>query len=148
MSKKHYTHIRDGFTRRGYVKEVPGLHGEMRFSFRPMLPEQRNAVRRIVSQEKGDKADVLLRTAIAEHLVDWSAADEEGRDVKIGPEGVRRLPPSLYDRLYLIISGMDASDPEPDAGDEEESSYAATLRKAAETGSVPGDVELVGQQKN
>jgi hypothetical protein len=148
MSKHQYTHIRDGFTRRSFIKEVPGLHGELRFSYRPMLPEQRNAVRRLVSGEKGDKGDVLLRTAIAEHLVDWSATDDDGRSVKIGPEGVRRLPPALYDRLYLIVSGMDASDPEPDASDEEETGYAAALRKAAETGAAVGDVQTVEQQKN
>jgi hypothetical protein len=148
MSKKHYTHIRDGFTRKGFIKEVAGLHGELRFNYRPMLPEQRNAVRRLVSGEKGDKGDVLLRTAIAEQLVDWSAENDEGRSIAIGPEGVRRLPPALYDRLYLIVSGMDASDPEPDATNEEETGYAANLRKAAETGTAVGDVQTVGQQKN
>jgi hypothetical protein len=148
VSRKHYTHIRDGFTRAGFVKDVPGLHGELRFSYRPMLPEQRNAVRRLVSGEKGDKGDVLLRTAIAEHLVDWSATDDEGKDIKVSSEGVRRLPPALYDRLYLIVSGMDASDPEPDATSEEETGYAAALRKAAETGAAVGDVQTVAQQKN
>ncbi len=148
MQKNQYTHIRDGFTRGGFIKEVDGLHGELRFTFRPMLPEERNAVRRLVGTEKGDKGDVILRTAIADHLVDWSAADDEGRSIKVGPEGVRRLPPSLYDRLYLIVSGMDASDPDPEATSEVETGYAAALKKAVETGHAVGDVATALQQKN
>lgn len=143
-----YTHIRDGFTRRGFIKEIPGLHGELRFEYRPMLPEQRNAVRRLAGEAKGDKGDLMLRTAIAEHLVDWSASDDAGKSVKADADGVRRLPPALYDRLYLIVSGMDASDPDPQATIEEESSYAATIRKAAEAGTAPGDQATADQQKN
>lgn len=148
MPKNNYTHIRDGFTRTSFIKEVPGLHGELRFSYRPMLPEERNALRRVIGEAAGDKGNMLLQAALTKHLVDWNATDDQGDAVKISQDGVRRLPPALYDRLYLIVSGIDASDPLPDATEEEESEYAAMLRKAAETGAAPGDLQTAAQQKN
>lgn len=113
-----------------------------------MLPEERDTVRRLVLEAKGNGGEAMLNSALADHLVSWSAVDDRGNAVPVTVDGVRRLPPPLHDRVYLIISGGDAGDPDPNATIEEESAYAARLRKAAESGAAVGDAQTVEQQKN
>lgn len=152
MDEKNYTHIRDGFTRRGYINGLDEsgrrLSGELRFTYRPMLAEQREAVRRIMRDEKGAKLDVLFSTAVAGQIVDWSATDDGGQPVPVSVAAVRRLPPNLYDAVYLVMIGSRPSDPEPNQTQEEAVDYASLLRRSAESGVAPGELALAEQQKN
>lgn len=149
---KTYTHIRDGYTRRGFIsglnRDGQRLAGELRFTYRPMLPSQRSTMRRILDTEKGAKLDAMFSAAIAEQLEDWSAIDDRGGAVAPSPQNVSRLPPFLYDRLYMVIAGLDPSDPEPEAEPREADEYAALLRRSAEENAPPGDLLLSEQQKN
>lgn len=154
--KPQPTFIPDGYTRKGFIKAIPGLHGEVRFSYRPMLPGQRDSTRNAINRERGEKASTLQAAAIAGHLTSWDCVYPEdgpdenlrGKIVPISVENVRHLIPSLFDRLFVIIGGMDASDPEPEAAPAEQKEYADLLLQAAESGGAPGDVALAVQQKN
>ncbi|HEV8061535.1 MAG TPA: hypothetical protein VGP68_16770 [Gemmataceae bacterium] len=148
-----YTHIHDGFTRKGFINGINNmgerLSGELRFTYRPMLSVQRDSLSNLTRGETNpQKIDLLFSAALAKHLVDWSAQFEDGTPVPANAENVRRLPPFLYDRIYGIIAGMHASDPEPEIKAPDDDAYTAELRAAKESGAMPGDLAIVTQQKN
>ena len=150
------TYIPDGYTRSGFIRAIPGLHGQIRFSYRPMLHGKRDSVRNGYQRERGEKGSLLVAGAIADHLVEWvclypeDGPDEllRGKAVKVTVDSVRHLAPPLLDRMFSIVSGMDGSDPEPEAEPEEQKEYAELLLQSAETGIGPGALQLAEQQKN
>lgn len=104
-------YIPDGYTEEGYIREVPGLHGPVRFTFRPMLVVQRAGLfgQRTLSlpDELQDRrcADVLCA-----QLVSWSVTDSEGRPLAVTAENILRLKPALFQRILAIVSGVEPSD--------------------------------------
>ena len=104
-------YIPEGYTEEGYVREAPGLHGPVRFTFTPMLITERAALfsQRMLAlpEELQDRrcADVLCGK-----LVSWSVADTQGQPLPLTPENVLRLKPALFQRLLAIVSGMEPSD--------------------------------------
>lgn len=106
-------YIRDGFVQPGYLEEIEGLHGEIRFSYKPMIPEKADEIDRQVKalRERGEpsKASRLESKTIADQLTDW--------DLKVAPSesACRRLRnPLLRTKLYLIVIGARPSDVDPD----------------------------------
>lgn len=150
------TFIPDGYTRRGYIAAIPSLHGAIRFEYRPLLPRERNSINQAVRREKTEKTDVLESAAVAKQLLSWDCvypddgpdASLRGQSMPITAANVQRLVPYLFDKLFMIIAGMDASDPDPDAPGDEQDNYAAALLKTAESNEPPGDKQLREQQKN
>lgn len=150
------TFIPDGYTRRGYIAAISGLHGSIKFEYRPLLPRERNSINQAVRREKAEKADVLESAALAKQLLSWDCTypvdgpDENlrGKSMPITAANVQRLVPYLFDKLYMIVSGMDASDPDPESPGDDQDSYAAALLRAAESDEPPGDNQLREQQKN
>ncbi len=104
-------YIPEGYTEEGYIREVPGLHGPVRFTFRPMLVVERAALfgQRMLSMpdELQDRrcADVLCGC-----LVSWSVTDAEGRPLAVTAENILRLKPALFQRMLAIVSGVEPSD--------------------------------------
>lgn len=105
--------IRDGFTQTGYIRENPGLHGELRFSYRPMLPEAVDDIEAHRRVKKGSDDTKLVIAAISERLV--SLQQDDGTDLEATAENVRRLRYSLLYRVYNIIAGIEATDVDPKA---------------------------------
>lgn len=104
-------YIPEGYTEEGYIREVPGLHGSVRFTFRPMLVVERAALfgQRMLSlsDELQDRrcADVLCGL-----LVSWSLTDTEGRPLAVTAENILRLKPALFQRMLAIVAGVEPSD--------------------------------------
>jgi hypothetical protein len=109
--------IRDGLTQDGYISEVHGLHGELRFSFRPMLPEQvekweayadRNAIK------NAEDCRARLGRILSQQVVTWSLVGPDGAPDDITEINCRRLRTVLQQKLYRIIACIDATEFPPD----------------------------------
>lgn len=135
---KKPTYYPDGYTRRGRIKESADL-GEVNFTYRPMLPEERDPVREAMQKRPAEQAIKILEAAVAKHLVTWDVTHPKtGAEIVISYESVRHLPPQLLDQIYLIIAGTIPSDPLEGETTEENDDYATSLLKAAANGTTPG----------
>lgn len=99
--------IRDGYTLEGLIPARPGLHGELRFSYRPALPE------RVVEYLRADKSTAAKEVGAAvkllgEHLVSWDA--EEPLTPEGAPGLLRRLPHPVLTALVDHVTGYSATD--------------------------------------
>jgi len=104
-------YIPDGYIEEGYIRAAAGLHGSVRFTFRPMRVVEQAALfgQRMLSlpEELQDRrcADVLCS-----HLISWSVVDANGRTLELTAENILRLKPALFQRLLAIVSGIEPSD--------------------------------------
>lgn len=101
--------IRDGFTQSGYIKEEEGVHGELEFMFRPMIPEeshvsQSKTERLLRIHDKEHKAIQHMAKDLATRVTEWSDDDP------ITVDTLRRTRPALLWKLYRVVTGEDASD--------------------------------------
>lgn len=103
--------IRDGFTQEAYIAERPGLHGELRFSYRPMLPESVDDIEAHRSTKKGSEDTKLVAAAVADRIV--RLEDGVGTEIEPTVESVRRLRYGILYKVYNIIAGFEPSDLDP-----------------------------------
>jgi hypothetical protein len=132
MERKNY--IDDGYSELGYVKANPGIHEEFRFKFRPMLVADYSALREQNDKMSAAAYDRLVASAMVKQLVSWEMMDRP-----IAVTSVLRLRALLFTRVYLIITGMEASDTDPlwlddKQTEEAESGFIASLTEEAESG--------------
>jgi hypothetical protein len=125
----------DGQTRAGYIAAVPGLHGALRFGFRPMTFEQVELAEDALGKQKTvPKRVAVVQGIIATQLTDWDAVDANGSETRHGsPAVLSKLHPLVVNRLYAILTGRQASDPLPDGerSDDEHDAYVTELFEAA-----------------
>ena len=121
----------DGYTERGYIAAVAGLHPAVRFEFRPMVHAERAAANAGIMVDNLAKASAVQCAAISKALRSW---DIEGLELR----QTDMLRPALVEKLYGIVSGMAASDPDPE--DIETSRDAADIYLATMDGNgrIPG----------
>ena len=133
--------ISDGYTETGFIAAVDGLHGELRFTFRPMLPEEVDEVQAVLDQEHVARSHEIIRGVLVRHIKSWSDG------LPVTADSLRTIRPSLWNRLYLIVSGRQASDPDPKATPQERSSWVNDVLEAGKTGEV-GAVRAERDAKN
>jgi hypothetical protein len=115
--------IDDGYTEEGYIKADEGVHGALEFTYRPMLPGQRDKAMQHLRREPADYAAFheAARKALAgtkdtpARLVSWNLKDRDERPVPITEANVGRIRARLFDKLWFILIGELASDPKPGA---------------------------------
>lgn len=105
--------IEDGYTMAGYIAAMPGVYPAVSFSFRPALLRERQ---RFLDAAERPGADANLAAAelLAAKLQQWDVRDSQGQAVKIAADSLQRLKPRLFDRLFNVVIGAQASDPFPD----------------------------------
>ncbi|MFN3151385.1 hypothetical protein [Bremerella sp.] len=109
----HLPFNEDGYTHDACIAAVPGIHSALVFTYRPITRDERELVAEAIAQQTTAKsATELLAQVIAVHVTSWNLASE------ITPDAIKQLPPELFDKLYATITGMRASDPLPDTGDQ------------------------------
>jgi hypothetical protein len=115
------TFFRDGYTRRARINAAPGLHGELNFSYRPLLVDQRDDITKLVLDKRQTTKQVYdaMSSMMAGQITQWDAsAERDGEEVAINAANVRRLPPALFDRVFDVICGAKPHDlpdePTPD----------------------------------
>jgi hypothetical protein len=109
----------DGYTEDGYLSEVPGIHEALRFTYRPMLLEERDVIDGRRGQIDAFSFAQLCVKHIKMRLRTWDnkgAPDADGvrQVLPLTEENVRTLRPHLSDKLYLIVTGSRASDQDPE----------------------------------
>ena len=107
-------YVPDGYEFDGYIAAVPGLYGEQRFRFRPMVPADAQA---LVDQTQGKSAAQvmeILAKACGPRIVRWSLKDPNGNALPLTVENFSRLRPALFDRICNIIQGYKACDYDPE----------------------------------
>jgi hypothetical protein len=95
--------INDGFTLRGKIEAMPGLYDEVRFDYRPALPER---VMTYLKADKSTPAKDLQATLslLAEHLKGWSL------DAPLDEATLRRVPYPALQTLLNHVTGYSATD--------------------------------------
>lgn len=138
-------YLHDGYTASGYVKAVPGLHGAVRFQFRPLMVSERSAW--LVLAEKAEKSspggsDKETARIVATRIKSWDVKDKDGNAAPISPESVLRLQPRLYQRVVGIVAGSEPTDLD------EQAPQGDDLAAQAEAVFFPATELQAQQQKN
>lgn len=141
--------IRDGYTQKGFIEAVEGLHEAVQFEYRPMLPEQVELTEAEVNKLGADprKAVRLVAAQVSQHLIGWDQKESGGSEAPVDFETVRRLRYQVLNKLYKIIAGLIASDPLPGATKQEQGDDATAIIAEAE-GKKPGQESLEVAAKN
>lgn len=136
----------DGYTFDGYIAPVDGLHGELRFSYRPFVAAEKSTLQHKVKMA----ADPTLyyADAVAARLTAWSLVGPKGEGVLITPAAMRRVNPPLLDKLLNIVLGIDPSDIDPAWSEAAKNETAAAGAIAAETGVTAGTIMEQQAEKN
>lgn len=103
--------IQDGYTRTAYFAETR-MYPAINITFRPMLvSDQALIYDQIAKQTDARKRQELAAATMQQYLIDW---DIEG----ISHESTRdilKLQPKLFTRMFDVIAGEEAGDPNPDS---------------------------------
>ncbi len=128
------------YTQDGFIAASPGLHGELQFTYRPFLMEDR--ARYMVQVEKLPLAQQYGKAAaeLGKRLASWSLENPDGTPLKITTDNVRRVKPALLDRLWLIVLGIEASDIDPQWDTEQTEEHVEAIEEAAAAPAPIGDV--------
>jgi hypothetical protein len=134
--------ISDGYTELGYIAAVDGMHGKLRFTFRPLLPEEVDEVQAVLSQDNVARSHEIIRGVLVRQVKSWSD------DLPVSADSLRTIRPSLWNRLYLIVSGQQPSDPDPEATAEERSGWVQDVLESGRTGQAVGQARAERDAKN
>ncbi len=146
MLAVNYFH--DGYTRSGYIAAAPRLHGDLRFTYRPALVEERSQLGDLARRLKPHLYDRHAAAFTAQKLVDWDLVDARESPVPISGETLLRLQPDLFVKLHQIVSGWLASDVDPAWSDDDRDRELNDELDAAVAGRVIGDVREERDLKN
>ena len=103
----------DGYTEKAFLKGEPRLYDDFRFEFRPMRIEDKNTIVAAAQQMKPGERDGVLAKAMLPRIVSWDMKDGKGSTVKITHQKIMALKPKLFNRVFWIITGDEATDVDP-----------------------------------
>jgi hypothetical protein len=138
----------DGYNEPGYIKAVSGIHGPLRFKFRPMLPTDRATILISGSKLAPDLQQRSYAQAMRSRMVSWDLKDAHGNPAPITDEVMCRLKPKLFGRLFDVIAGLDAPDDDPDAVPGQPTVDDSARLQAAIAGVPYGNVKAEADLKN
>lgn len=129
------SYIPDGMTLDGYIAADPGVHGELHFSYRPLLPRHYRALQEQMDKLKSDKATELIATVMASQIVSWSLTHPmNGKPIEVTPAECERMQNTLFTRVYLVLAGVRASDAVPEAKPEQDRDAVSMADMLADMG--------------
>jgi len=138
----------DGYDRSGYIKEADGIHGELRFVYRPATAIEFSRVQKKLEDEKTPGRDMIIRAAFVEsHLVSWDAELDDGEPATADVKTLLRIPYLVLMELFHIIGGLSASDVDPDANSDAEQDQLDGVIASIES-DTPGQKLLEEEVKN
>lgn len=143
--------ISDGYTERGYIAEAPRLHPALRFEFRPMTMEERSLYLKASATMKTEDLRAYMAGCIKRHLVGnppWDLRNEKGELVPLQAAELLKLKPKLFDKLFLVISGEEAPDADPEAPPGDRDQEAEDLHESARTGKSVAQIREERDLKN
>jgi len=139
-------YIHDGYTVNGYIEADERIHAEVRFTYRPVLAQDRSVIMRQIQMANDPrKEEAIAAAAIAGYVKSWDIRKpkEPGSDelvsVPIKASEVLRLNVRLTNRLYRIVMGDSAPDEDPNDIAASGESDAEKELQAALNGVAPED---------
>ncbi len=139
----------DGWTFKGYIAPVENLNPEVRFTYRPCIPEERSTVISLLDGKDADVQDQQIAKVLAARIKTWDVKDEDGKAAPISSEFIRRLQFQLFDRMAgIIIYGNRISDTDPEWKEEEKDAKSDAKFNAILTGTPVTEEEVEADAKN
>lgn len=147
---KRSNYIADGYNCPAFIKGVPLLYEDLRFTFRPMLADKRAALVASFENLKADAAERKAMDAVAGHIANWDLTNAKGEVVAVSGAACCRLPYMLWRRVYHIVLGNEASDVDPTWPDETKREADDYQFDAADRGgnTTVGEAREASQEKN
>ncbi len=108
--------IPDGYTREGYALGVPLLYDPIRFKYRPMLVQERQAFLEESTRHKPEENNRRSADLCVGRILSWNLAFPPGFGEGIVPitsDNVMRLQPELFEKLLGIVMGLDGGHADP-----------------------------------
>ena len=106
--------IGDGYEERAYLRGVPKLYDDVRFTFRPMLAEARADYVDRGSRLRAREQTRRSAEVIEHHVIDWDIRNGDNHLLPITTDVILRLHPNLFNRFLWVITGTEAWDDDPD----------------------------------
>lgn len=104
----------DGYTLTRFVKGIPRMYPDTRFSFRPVTPLERARAldwRRSMSEEQ---ATLAMAKAASSRITEWNCRDRSGTALKPTAANMLRQHPELLNRICnIVIFAAEGGDPDP-----------------------------------
>lgn len=142
-------YIPDGYTESGYIRAERGIHPALRFTFRPMLGADKTVIMDLVLDPKKKRdQDRIMAAALKERLVDWDLHDAAGKSVPISTDVIGRLKPRLFTKLFMVVSGSEAGDHDPDQDEDAREASDEDFFEAAIAGHGIGHYREERDEKN
>ena len=139
----------DGWTFRGFIEAVPNLNPDIRFTYRPCVPEERSDIVEKLADKPAKIQDQLLARALAARIKSWDIKDQTGALAPVTADFMRRLQFPLFDRLTgIVIYGNRISDTDPQWTDDERRDEDEAELEAALTGTPVTDATVDQAAKN
>ncbi len=102
--------IDDGYTEPGNIDADPGIHGPLKFEYRPMVPAVQG---RLLEKKGSDEFNAMTCRLLGGKdalLKSWTLVNSKKEPVVISEANLARVRPGLFDKLWQIIAGIRASD--------------------------------------
>lgn len=126
--------IPDGYTRKVYIKGVPGLYPDLNATIRPMLRWECLAMWDRESMFKGEgkakERDLVAAAAIVDHVVEWDFPHPKTAQT------FARMVPALAARLAQIVLGSEPDDSAPPSETEAKQAWQLEIEAMARGESV------------
>jgi hypothetical protein len=144
--------IPDGYDKEpGFIRAVAGVHKELRFTYRPCLPEEQSELLSHAKAETDAAFDRRCAAFVSARLRTWSLVDRTKTPpvaVEVTTKNVLRLRTHVFRRLYEVITGLGITDIDPDWSEEKQIEVADQQFESALTGKTPGEVAADAAAKN
>jgi len=102
--------IPDGYTADCFIKGVANIYEDVRFRYRPVLPEAiRTLMHNYFDKTAQQQAEIVNET-LKRQLVEWDICDHEGNPVAITVENLNHITKPLKDRLFNVVTCYDGGD--------------------------------------
>ncbi len=154
MSTGYTGFYEDGYEEKGYIAAEKNLYPALRFTFRPVLVQERN--RHVADNAKlGDPAKGTLNTArlLALKVKGWdlkfpAKSKRKGEVVPLNPDNILKMQPALYERFWMIVLGLAASDDDPEATIEQQEESLVDQLAAADADKGPSTIGAAREERN
>jgi len=138
----------DGYTENGYIAAVNGLHGELRFTFRPLLVQEQAKWVKGANNMQSEAWNRQCAVLMCERIKSWSLTTDDDKPLAVTANWILRLKPALFSKLYGILLGTEPSDMDPDWTDPQKDEAATIEMDAVQEDVNVGAAREVANTKN
>jgi hypothetical protein len=138
----------DGYTLPGFIKAVEGLHGSLRFSYRPTPTLVRSSWLKALENVDDEQYEQRTATILARKIVSWDFVDLEHKPVPITMEGALHLQPTIFRKLEGIVLGTLPTDIDPQWTESQKKESADNALDAVLRGCDPATLVQTKDEKN